>query len=141
VVPSKTIPQGVAALLAFDYEAEFEMNVSIMTEALSTVKSIEITRAVRSTTLNGIAIKKKQAIGFLDGALIAVGSKTTDVANETLDRVDLKKADVVTIYYGSDASDTEAKEINNKILLQYPELQVEVVNGGQPHYEYIISVE
>jgi hypothetical protein len=141
VVPSKTIPQGVAALLAFDYEAEFETNVSIMTEALPTVKSIEITRAVRSTRLNGLAIKKKQAIGFLDGALMAVGDKTTDVVGDTLNRAELKKADVVTIYYGADASEAEAKEINNKISLQYPELQVEVVNGGQPHYEYIISVE
>lgn len=141
VVPSKTIPQGVAALLAFDYEADFETNVIIMTEALSTVKSIEITRAVRSTRLNGLAIKKKQAIGFLDGALMAVGNKTTDVVNDTLDRAELKKADVITIYYGIDASEAEAKEINNKISLQYPELQVEVVNGGQPHYEYIISVE
>jgi dihydroxyacetone kinase-like predicted kinase len=91
--------------------------------------------------LNGLAIKKKQAIGFLDGALMAVGDKTTDVVNDTLNRAELKKADVVTIYFGADASEAEAKEINNNILSQYPELQVEVVNGGQPHYEYIISVE
>ncbi len=141
VVPSKTIPQGVAALLAFDYEADFEANTSIMTETLSTVKSIEITRAVRSTRLNGLAIKKKQAIGFLDGALIAVGDRTNDVVNDTLESAGLEEADVITIYYGADASQAEAKEINNNILSQYPELQVEVVNGGQPHYEYIISVE
>lgn len=141
VVPSKTIPQGVAALLAFDYEADFETNVGIMTEALSTVKSIEITRAVRSTKLDGLVIKKKQAIGFLDGTLIAVGDKTTDVVNGTFDRAELAKADVVTIYYGADASEAEAKEINNNISAQYPNLQVEVVNSGQPHYEYIISVE
>jgi len=141
VIPSKTIPQGVAALLAFDYEADFETNVSIMTEALSTVKSIEITRAVRSTKLNGLAIKKRQAIGFLDGALIAVADKTTDVVNDVLEKAELGKADVVTIYYGVDASEAEAKEMNDNISSQYPELQVEIVNGGQPHYEYIISVE
>ena len=111
VVPSKTIPQGVAALLAFDYEADFETNTGIMTEASSAVKSIEITRAVRSTRLNGLAIKKKQAIGFLDGALIAVGDKTINVVNDTLERAELEKADVVTIYYGADASEAEAKEI------------------------------
>jgi dihydroxyacetone kinase-like predicted kinase len=72
---------------------------------------------------------------------MAVGNKTTDVVNDTLNRADLGKADVVTIYFGADASEAEAKEINNNISSQYPELQVEVVNGGQPHYEYIISVE
>jgi dihydroxyacetone kinase-like predicted kinase len=91
--------------------------------------------------LNGLVIKKKQAIGFLDGTLIAVGDKTTDVVNGTFDRAELAKADVVTIYYGADASEAEAKEINNNISAQYPNLQVEVVNSGQPHYEYIISVE
>jgi len=141
VVPSKTIPQGVAALLAFDYEADFETNVKIMTEALSTVKSIEITRAVRSTKLNGLAIKKKQAIGFFDGALVAVGDKTAEVVNDVLTRADLDKADVVTIYYGAEAKEVEAKEINENISKQYPNLQIEVVNGGQPHYEYIVSVE
>ncbi|UCG54414.1 MAG: DAK2 domain-containing protein, partial [Dehalococcoidia bacterium] len=141
VVPSKTIPQGVAALLAFDYEADFETNANIMTEALTTVKSIEITRAVRSTKLNGLAIKKKQAIGFLDGALMTVGDKTADVVNDTLGRAELEKADVVTIYYGADANENEAKEINKVLSVQYPNLQVEVVNSGQPHYEYIISVE
>ena len=141
VVPSKTIPQGVAALLAFDYEADFETNVSLMTEALLTVKSIEVTRAVRSTKLNGLAIKKKQAIGFLDGALVAVGDKTAEVVNEVLAKADLDKADVITIYYGLEAKEAEAKEIGDNISKQYPNLQIEVVNGGQPHYEYIISVE
>ena len=141
VVPSKTIPQGVAALLAFDYEADFETNVKIMTEVLSTVKSIEVTRAVRSTKLNGLVIKKKQAIGFLDGALVAVGDKTAEVITDVLTRADLDKADVVTIYYGADTKEAEAKEMNDTISAQYPNLQIEVVNGGQPHYEYIISVE
>ena len=141
VVPSKTIPQGVAALLAFDYEANFETNAKIMTEALSTVKSVEVTRAVRSTKLNGLAIKKKQAIGFLDGALIAVADKTAEAVNEVLAKADLDKADVVTIYYGADTKKAEAEEINDNISAQYPNLQVEVVNGGQPHYEYIISIE
>ena len=141
VVPSKTIPQGVAALLAFDYEADFETNVSIMTEALSTVKSIEVTHAIRSTRLNGLSIKKKQAIGFLDGALIAVGDKTAEVVYEVLAKAEPDKADVVTIYYGDEAKEAEANAINETISTQYPNLQVEVVNGGQPHYKYIISIE
>jgi DAK2 domain fusion protein YloV len=141
VVPSKTIPQGVAALLAFDYEADFDTNVKIMTEALATVRSVEVTHAVRPAKLNGLSIKKKDAIGFLDGALISVGEKTPQVVNETLDKANLNKAEVVTLYYGQEAHEAEANEIKNMISAAYPQLQVEVVNGGQPHYEYIISVE
>ncbi len=141
VVPSRTIPQGVAALLAFDYEADFETNATIMTQALSSVKSIEVTRAVRSTKLNGFAIKKKQAIGFIDGTLVAAGNKTSEIVNDTLAKAGLDEAEVVTIYYGADASEAEARAINDSIQTDYPDLQVEIVEGGQPHYEYIISIE
>ena len=141
VVPSKTIPQGVAALLAFDYEADFEMNVKLMTEALSGVRSVEVTHAVRPAKLNGLTIKKKDAIGFLDGALISVGENTPQVVSETLDKANLEKAEVVTLYYGQEAHETEANDIKTMISTTYPQLQVEVVDGGQPHYEYIISVE
>jgi dihydroxyacetone kinase-like predicted kinase len=141
VVPSKTIPQGVAALLAFDYEADFETNTKLMTEALASVKSVEVTHAIRPAKLNGLSIKKKDAIGFLDGALMAVGENTPQVINETLDKAGLNKAEVVTLYYGEEAQEAEANQIKDMISTTYPQLQVEVVNGGQPHYEYIISVE
>ena len=141
VVPSRTIPQGVAALLAFDYEADFETNATIMTQALATVKSVEITRAVRSTKLNGFAIKKKQAIGFIDGTLMAAGDKMAEVVSDTLAKAGLDKAEVVTIYYGADTKEAEARALNDSISAQYPNLQIEVVEGGQPHYDYIISIE
>ena len=141
VVPTKTIPQGVAALLAFDYEADFETNGRLMKEALSIVRSIEITRAVRSTKLNGLSIKKKQAIGLLDGDLVAAGDNTTDVLNEVLAKIGLDKAEVITIYYGADTEEAEAKQVSATIREKNPDLQVEVVRGGQPHYNYIVSIE
>ena len=141
VVPTKTIPQGVAALLAFDYEADLEMNTQNMNGAKSAVKSIEITRAIRSTRLGGLDIKKKQAIGFLDGDLVAVGDNTDDVLNEVLARVDLDSAEVITIYHGADTKHAEAEQVGATIRQQHPQLQVEVVSGGQPHYNYIVSVE
>jgi DAK2 domain fusion protein YloV len=141
VVPTKTIPQGVAALLAFDYEADMETNVQNMNRARSAVKSIEVTRAVRSTRLGGLDIKKRQAIGFLDGDLVAVSDKTDAVLNEVLNRVNLDEAEVLTIYYGADTKSTEAEQVGATIREQYPQLQVEVVQGGQPHYNYIASVE
>jgi len=141
VVPTETIPQGVAALLAFDYEADFETNTKLMTRAKSAVKSIEITRAIRSTQIKGLKIKKKQAIGLLDGELVAAGDKTTDVLNQVLAKLNLDEAEVITIYHGADAKPAEAEQVSSTIREQHPQLQVEVVNGGQPHYHYIVSVE
>ena len=141
VVPTETTPQGVAALLAFDYEADLETNAQLMTGAKSAIKTIEITRAVRSTQLNGLTIKKKQAIGLLDGDLLAAGKNTTDVLNKMLAKLDLNKAEIITIYYGADTELAEAEQVSTSIHEQYPQLQVDVVRGGQPHYNYIVSIE
>jgi len=141
VVPAKTIPQGVAALLAFDYEADLETNVQNMDRVASAVKSIEVTRAIRSTRLGGFDIKKKQAIGFLDGDLVAVSDKPEDVLSGVLARVNLDEAGVITIYYGADTTPTDAEQVGVAVREKYPELQVEVIQGGQLHYNYIVSVE
>jgi DAK2 domain fusion protein YloV len=141
VVPTKTIPQGVVALLAFDYEADFKTNTQIMEKVLPSVRSIEITRAVRSTKVNGLKIKRKQPIGLLDGDLVAVGDSNLDVVNKVMAKLDLGKAEVVTIYYGEDTEAAEAEQVGASIGEQHPQLQVEVIRGGQPHYSYIISVE
>ncbi|MDD4876804.1 MAG: DAK2 domain-containing protein [Dehalococcoidales bacterium] len=141
VVSTKTIPQGVAALLAFDYEADFETNTNIMEKAKATVKTIEITRAVRSTKLGDLEINKKQAIGLLDGELLAAGSTPIDVISKMFAGLDLNKAELVTIYYGNDTESTEAEKVSATIREQYPQLQIEIVRGGQPHYDYIISIE
>ena len=141
VVPSKTIPQGVVALLAFDYEADSKTNAHIMENAISSVKSIEITRSVRSTKVNGLKIKRKQPIGILDGNLVAAGTSEADVLYRILAEMDMEKAEVVTIYHGEDIEGAEAEQISAEISEKYPHLQVEIVRGGQPHYSYIISVE
>jgi DAK2 domain fusion protein YloV len=141
VIHTRTIPQGVAALLAFDYEADFKTNTELMEKATSSVKSIEVTHSVRATKINGLKIKKKQPIGLLDGELIAVGDTNADVINQLLSRLDIKKAEIVTIYYGADAETAEAEQINTDVAARYPNLQIELIKGGQPHYSYIISVE
>ena len=141
VVPTETVPQGVAALLAFDYEADLEINTGLMEAAKSAVKSVEVTRASKDSQLNGLKIKKKQAIGLLDGDLLTVGDTPTGVLNETLTKLDLDEAEVITIYYGADTEQTEAEAVSLTIRQQHPELQIEVVKGGQPHYNFIVSVE
>ena len=141
VVPAETIPQGVAALLAFDYEANLKTNTQIMKKAISAVRTIEITRATRSTRLGELKIKRKQPIGLLDGDLIAAGKNNIDVLNQVLSKLDLGEAEVITIYYGADTKTAEAEQISNSMREQHPQLQIEVVQGGQPHWNYIISIE
>jgi uncharacterized protein len=141
VVPSRTIPQGVVALLAFDYEADFNANAEIMEKALSSVKTIEVTRSVRATKVNGLVIKKHQPIGLLDDELVAVGETDIDVINKILGKLPLDESEVVTIYYGLDTPVSEAEEVSAGITEQYSQLQVELIKGNQPHYNYIISVE
>ncbi len=141
IVPTETIPQGVAALLAFDYEADFETNAQLMGEAKSAIKTIEITRAIRSAHLNGLSIKKKQTIGLLDGELLAAGKNTIDILTKMLAKMDLRKTEIITIYYGADTPADEAEQVSASIRERHPELQVEVVRGGQPYYDYIVSIE
>ncbi|MCL2140088.1 MAG: DAK2 domain-containing protein [Dehalococcoidia bacterium] len=141
VIPTTTIPQGIATLLAFDYEADYETNIKLMTEAMSGVKTVEVTRAIRSTTFSGLKIKKKQAIGLLDDAIVTVADNPQKALCSTLSRAGIKKAEVVTLYYGEDTTEADALVVKESILAKYPSLQLEIVNGGQPHYNYIGSVE
>ena len=141
VVPTQTIPQGVAALLAFDYETDLETNAELMKKAASEVRSLEVTRAVRSTQIGDLKIKKKQPIALLDGELVAAGNDNLDVINQALARLDLGKAEVITICYGEDAEPAEAERIGASIREKNSQLQIEVIRGGQPHYSYIISIE
>jgi DAK2 domain fusion protein YloV len=141
IIPTQTIPQGVAALLAFDYEADFETNAKLMRDAKSNVKTIEITRAVRSAHLNGLNIKKKQVIGLLDGELLVAGANPIDIVTKTLAKLDLHNTEIITIYYGSDTEPEEAEELSASIKERHHRLQVEIIGGGQPYYNYIISIE
>jgi DAK2 domain fusion protein YloV len=141
VVPSKTIPQGITALLSFDYEADFEKNIQIMENAIVAVRTIEITRAIRSTSFNGLKIKRKQPVGLLDGDLVAVNDTEAGVIDKLLTRLDMLKTEVITIYYGEVVEQAAAEQIRDSIITKYLNVQVELVHGGQPYYNYIISVE
>jgi len=141
IIPTKTVPQGVAALLAFDYEADFETNAKAMEKARNNVRTVEITRAIRTTKIGDMKIRKNQAIGLLDTDLVAVGNTAEEVLEKVIEELYLAEAEVVTIYFGLDIENTEAEKIAGGIREKYPGLQIEIVKGGQPHYEYIISIE
>jgi len=141
VVPSKTIPQGIAAQLALNYEHDLHANAAAMNKALSTVSSGEVTRAVRSMELDGMSIREGKAIAFLDGRLVSVSDTLEQAVIELLAHVDLEEFGLVTIYYGAHTETADAEQLAETIKQKYPELDTELVSGNQPHYNYIISVE
>jgi len=142
VLPTRTLPQGVAALIAFSYEGTLEENVQAMKEAVAGVKTVEITKAVRSTQIKGLKIKKGQSIGIVDDEeLVAAGDSIAEVLFEALGKTDIESAEIVTLYYGADVEAAQAEQIVQEICDKYPGKQVEMVSGGQPHYSYIISLE
>ncbi|OGN92644.1 MAG: dihydroxyacetone kinase [Chloroflexi bacterium RBG_13_50_10] len=142
VIPTKTVPQGIAALIAFNYEGGMEENIQAMEEAIATVKTVEITEAARSTQLQGLKIKKGQVIAIIDDEhLVTAGDNLAEVLFEALDKTDIGSAEVVTVYYGADIEAAQAEQIVNRIHDKYPEKQVEMVSGGQQHYRYIVSLE
>jgi len=141
VVPSRTIPQGIAALLAFNYDLGVEDNAQVMEEAIGTVKTLEITRAVRRTQLNGLRIKRGQFIAILnDEEIIAADNDILVLIFEALIKAGVQEAEMVTIYYGAEIQTAEAEGVAQEIRGRY-KAQVEVVHGGQLHYNYIISLE
>jgi len=141
VIPTRNIPQGIAAFLALGYDLNLEQNAEAMQKAISRVKAIEITRAVRTTRLNGLEIKKGQFIAILnDEDLIARADKAGDVMLEALGKAGADKAGIITIYYGAEIKGAEAQEMATEIRDRY-KAEVEVVHGGQPHYSYVISLE
>jgi dihydroxyacetone kinase-like predicted kinase len=142
VIPSKTMPQGIAALIAFNYEGNLEENARIMEEAVAAVKTVEITRAVRTTQIKGLKINEGQAIGIIDDKdIVAAGDNTTGVLFEAIEKAGAGSAEVITVYYGADVEQTQAEETVGQIRSKYPDKQVEMVAGKQPHYHYIVSLE
>jgi len=141
VVPSKTLPQGIAALLAFNYQAGIEDNAAAMQEAVGQVQTLEITRAVRSVQVNGLAVTAGQLIGLIDDALTAADEDEAALVRALLERANASDYEIVTVYYGQDVALERAEALADSIRQAYPNLEVEVIDGGQPHYYYVISVE
>jgi DAK2 domain fusion protein YloV len=141
IIPTETIPQGISALIAYIPENDFETNVEEMTDAITSVRTIEITHATRTTKVNGLSIGGGEIIGLLDGSILTSGKNYQDTIMDLLADIDMDGKNILTIYYGKDANPDQAQEIREIIGDRYSGLEIGVVNGGQPHYEYIISVD
>jgi DAK2 domain fusion protein YloV len=141
VVPSETIPQGISALLAFNYQADLSKNAEAMRKALNSIQTAEITRAIRSVRINGMQVEKGEVIGLLNGDLTASGPTTGEVALKLLEQMNADDYEIITAYYGEDVAEAEAEDLLGNLREHYPDQEWELVDGGQPHYYYILSAE
>lgn len=142
VVPSRTVPQGVAALLSLNYEQPFDWNVKAMTNALRKVRTIEITTAVRDATVDDTEVRAGQTIGLLDDKLIAAGDDQDAVIDQMFESVGMDDYEIVTIYLGEGVDEERGAILAERIQERYDHLDtVDVATGGQPFYDFVISVE
>ena len=141
VVPSKTLPQGIAALLSFNYEADFTTNCQAMAAATKNIQTAEITRAVRTVQIDNLHVREGDFIGVINGNLAVAGQQIEQVIRDTLQRMQIDQYEIVTLYYGEEKTAEEAQKLAQSIKEQHSHLEIEVVNGGQPYYAYILSAE
>lgn len=141
VVPTKTIPQGMAAILAFNPQATVEENKNNMTEAFAHVKTGQVTFAVRDTSIDGVEIKKDDFMALAEGKIVLSNPSLKEVAISLIQTLMDDEAEIVTVIYGENISEEEANEFAALIEAQYEAVEVEVYNGKQPLYPYILSVE
>ncbi len=141
VVPSKTMPQGIAALASFNFEADFSANCETMTEAIQQIDTAEITKAVRTVELGDLQVREGDFIGVVNGNLVVASQNIEQVIRDTLQRMDIGSHEIVTLYYGEDVTEEAAQQITRRIKERYSHLEIELVKGGQPYYAYIISAE
>lgn len=141
VVPTKTIPQGITALLGFDPEAQPEENLENMTTSAEQVKTGQVTYAVRDTSFNGKDINKGDIIGIFDKEIECVGSSPEEVCRQLMELMVNEDSELLSIYYGQDVSKEAAKQLLEEAEDQFENLDVELHWGGQPLYYYIVSVE
>ena len=141
VVPSRTIPQGLAAMLLLHPDGELDSVAEKMTKALENVHTGEITVATRSVEIDGVNVKEGQVIALLDGKLVVSAGSVEEGCLGLLEKAKADEHELITLFYGQDTPHAEANRIADVIRKKYSSQEVEVQEGGQPHYHFIISVE
>jgi DAK2 domain fusion protein YloV len=141
VVPTETAPQGIGALLAFNFQADMQTNVEAMAQASRGVHTVEVTRSIRDAEVDGVQVKCGDMLGLYDGHIVEARGSADEALVRTLDHASLGATEIVTIYYGAGTSESEARTVAERIRTANPGLEVEVVPGGQPHYAYVVSLE
>ena len=141
VIPTKTVPQGITAVINYLPDVSVEENKDAMVEAISMVKTGQVTYAVRDTEIDGFEIRENDYMGIGDKSILAVGTDMNTVTIQMLEKMLDEDSEMVSIYFGSDSSEDDAAVIAEAIEEKYPDVDVEINDGGQPIYYYVISVE
>jgi len=141
VIPTKTIPQGITAMIGFNPGNSAEENLREMTEIMEDIETGQVTYAVRDTVVNDKKIKKGNILGIGNGKIQAVGRNVEKVSLELLGSLVSEDHEIITLFYGEDIDEKAAAKIQGKIEKKYPECEVEIYYGGQPLYYYLFSVE
>ena len=141
VIPTKNIPQGFAAALAFNPEASAEENKTDMIHSMDNVKAGQVTYAVRSTSVNGFHLKEGDIIGLDDKKILAKGTNVDDTLLSLVAKLKDSTHEIITLYYGKDVSEEDAEALAGKLAEQFPDCDVDFHYGGQPIYYYIVSLE
>ncbi|KIP22505.1 DAK2 domain-containing protein [Anoxybacillus ayderensis] len=141
VIPSKTVPQGMTALLSFNPSATKEENEQAMTEALHRVKTGQVTFAVRDTNIDGVEIAKDDYMGIADGKIVVSHKELMHVIETLLSHIISEEDEIVTILSGEDATDEQTAHVVQWIEKQFPDVEVETHHGGQPLYPFIFAIE
>lgn len=141
VVPTKTIPQGMAAILAFNPEESIENNKNYMTDGFAHVKTGQVTFAVRDTSIDGVEIHKDDYMALAEGKIILSTPEMMDAATKVLEHLMDEDSEIVTVIYGEDATAAQAQQLQDFIEENYPDAEVEIVEGKQSLYPFILSVE
>ena len=141
VIPSKTVPQGITALINFMPDKSVEDNTKRMTDEMQNVKTGQVTYAVRDTSMDGKEIKAGDYMGIGDKTILSVGSDIADVTYELLESLMDEDSELVSLYYGQETSEEDANALADRVTEAYPDVDVEVHPGGQPIYYYVLSVE
>ncbi|MEH7306939.1 DAK2 domain-containing protein [Neobacillus drentensis] len=141
VIPSKTVPQGLSALLAFNPSADLQTNEGAMNEALKHVKTGQITFAVRDTQIDGLEIEKDDFMGIAEGKIVVKNKDKVKVAEDLLSQMLDEDSEILTIIYGDDISEEEVNKLSQFVEEHYEDVEVEIHNGRQPLYSFIFSIE
>ena len=141
VIPSFSIPQGIAAVLSFSEDMEPEDNKATMTEAFEDVKTGEVTFAIRDTSVDGKEIHKNNIMGISEKGIDVVGTDVQKVTQDLIDGMVDEDSGLISLYYGEDVTPEEADKLKELLEEKYSDLDVDIRFGGQPIYYYILSVE
>ena len=141
VIPTKTVPQGITAVINFMAEMEAEDNESQMNDGISNVKTGQVTYAVRDTVIDNHEIHQDDFMGIGDHGILSVGKNRDDVTLEMIQALADDDTELISVYYGSDVSEKDAKMLQARIEEAFPSVDIEMQYGGQPIYYYIVSVE